>query len=233
MRKCVGRALAMGALALAMVAGTSGNALAVPFTITSNLTGDFRTNNPDNLLVHVTITGDTTSNLTQWIVDLDSPVAHPDMKLGVFAFNVLGGSFNDFTFRNVSPSSWTFASANNVPGSGGADFLLEANDPPGNGNNVTNAVPLMFTLEYELGNWDPSMLLNAPLSTGGGIPNPGAQLGAHLQSLSTAGCSGCSNSGFASGNYGGPPPTTAVPEPTSLLLMGIGLGATVLTRRRS
>ena len=201
---------------------------AVPFTITSQLTGDFRADNPDNLFVNVTITGDTTSNVTYWVVDIDSP-AHPDARLGVFAFS-LDTLFTDVTFSNFSPLSWSISPGTNVPGSGGADFVFEANDPAGQGNNVTNSTNLTFNATLATGNWTTALFTSAPLATGGGIPSPGAQLGAHLQSLSTSGCSGCSDSGFASGNYSG---STQVPEPTGLLLMGLGLAVAGLRARRT
>src|SRR5690606_9610591 len=96
-------------------------AQAVPFTIGAQLTGDPRLNNPDNLIVDVTITGDTTTNQAFWRVDLNS-TAHPNIKLGAFFFN-LAGSAGDYTFSNFSPSAWSISTpANNAQGSGGADF---------------------------------------------------------------------------------------------------------------
>ena len=205
-------------------------ASAAPFTLSTTLTGDFRADNPDNLFINVTVTGDTTSNVVNWVVDINSPL-HPNAVLDVFAFN-LAVDTSLVTFSNFSPSSWSIgSSADNVPGSGGADFYFEANDPPGRTNNVTNAVNLSFSATLSSGTWDPSLFLNAPLTTGGGIPAPGAQLGAHLRSLSTSGCSGCSDSGFATGAW--TPTTTSVPEPMTLLVYGMGLiGASTFWRRR-
>ena len=86
MRKSISKLLVAAAVAVVGLAGAP-QAEAVPFTVTSVLTGDFRASNPDNLLVNVTITGDTTSNVTNWLVDLDM-AAHPSARLGVFAFNI-------------------------------------------------------------------------------------------------------------------------------------------------
>ena len=128
-------------------------------------------------------------------------------------------------------------SGNNVPGSGGADFRFETNDPAGSSNNVTNSQSLTFTAELNsifggVNNWSSANFLTAALSTGGGIPGAGAQMGAHLQSLSTVGCPGCSDSGFASGNYE-TPQTSQVPEPTTLMLVGLGLAAAGVRRARA
>jgi hypothetical protein len=229
----VRRFVKIAAVAVIAALATAPRAEATPFTVYSQLTGDFRTGNPDGLLVNVTITGDTTSNVTNWLVDLDMAAVHPSARLGVFAFNVSTEWFQYVTFSNFSPASWTMTSGNNVPGSGGADFRFETNDPAGSSNNVTNSQSLSFTatLNSSFGGtqtWSEANFLNAALSTGGGIPDPGAQMGAHIQSLSTAGCTGCSDSGFASGNY-----TSRVPEPTTLLLMGLGLTAATFGRRRA
>jgi hypothetical protein len=235
--RSISRFLTVAAATALVGLATAPRAEAVPFTLNSTLTGDFRTGNPDGLVVNVTITGDTTSNQTQWLVDLDMAASHPNARLGVFAFNVASEWHQYVTFSNFSPSSWTMTSGNNVPGSGGADFRFETNDPAGSSNNVTNSQSLTFTatLNSLFGGtqtWSTANFLNAALSTGGGIPDPGAQLGAHIQSLNTAGCTGCSDSGFASGNYG-TTPTSPVPEPTTLLLMGLGLAAAGIRRARS
>jgi hypothetical protein len=204
-------------------------AQAVPFLVTTDLTGDFRLENPDNLVVHVTVSGDTTSNLTQWTIDLDSPL-HPDLHLHGFFFNLANPAGTSLTFLNFGPAAWSIAaSSSGAPGSGGARFQFEGLDPPGRGNNVTNLTSLTFTAMLNGGLWDPSMLTTAPLSTGGGIPDPGAQMGAHLRSAVAPCDSGCSDSGFVSGGF---TPST-VPEPTTLVLTGLGfLGAAAIARRR-
>ena len=79
--------LLVAAVAAVVALASAPQAEAVPFTVTSVLTGDARPDNPDNLFVNVTITGDTTSNVTNWLVDLDSP-AHSSARLGSFAFNI-------------------------------------------------------------------------------------------------------------------------------------------------
>jgi hypothetical protein len=202
---------------------------AVPFLLTTDLTGDFRAENPDNLLVHVTVSGDTTSNLTQWTVDLDSSL-YLNLTLGGFFFNLANPTGTSLTFLNFSRASWAVeATTQNAQGSGGAIFEFRASDPPGSSNNVTNSTSLTFTARLNGGLWDPSMLLNAPLSDGGGIPDPGAQMGAHLRSAIAPCSSGCTDSGFASGSF---QPPTSVPEPTTLLLSGLGLIGAAMARRR-
>lgn len=215
-------------LALSLIAVP--HAEAVPFVLTTDLTGDARLENPDNLIVHVTVLGDTTSNLTQWTIDLDSPL-HPDLRLGGFFFNLANPADTSVTFSNFSLSAWSIASTTqNAQGSGGAVFEFRALDRPGSANNVTNNVSLTFTAQLNGGLWDPDYLILAPLSRGGGIPDPGAQLGAHLQSAIAPCSTGCTDSGFASGNFGNPPPVS-VPEPTTTAL-GLGVVGLTASRRR-
>jgi hypothetical protein len=226
------KAFAGALIALSLIVGSPSRVEAVPFTITSTLTGDIRPQNPDNILINVTITGDTTSNLTNWVLDLNSP-AHPNMNLGAFFFN-LAVNPTLLSFSNFSPSAWNIQiDRNNANGSGGARFQFEAQDPPQSSNNVTNSTNLTFTARLSSGNWSSALFTDAPLSDGDAISDPGAQLGAHLRSLSTAGCSTCNtDSGFAAGNYS-TPPSTSVPEPGSLMLVGLGLVAAAASRRRS
>lgn len=216
------------ALALAGIVCAS-PAQAIPFEITSQLIGDARQANPDGLVVDVTITGDTTSNVVSWLIDLNSP-QHPDMKLHEFYFNVSGNAA-DYSFSNFSPVSWTIQTNDVVKGAGagGATFMFELINPPGQPKiNVTNNVSLSFDMTRP-GNFAPIDFLNAlTTNTTAGT----GQLGAHLQSLNKLGTN--ATSGFAVGNYEQQTViiTHSVPEPGVLLLMGSGLVGVALMRRR-
>lgn len=204
-------------------------AQATPYTLTAQLVGDVRADNPDNLFVDVTITGDTTSNQAFWTIDINSPL-HPDIKLDEFYFNMVGDA-SAYSFSGFDPTGWTITSPASVQGAGGTSFIFETGDPAGapNALDVTNTQNLTFTMTYSLGNLTEAMFTGATTAISNDAGS--GQLGAHLQSLSVAGCSGCSDSGFAFGNYvsggGGD-----VPEPLSLALVGIGALALVRARRR-
>lgn len=218
---------ALTALTLAAAASSASAAIMV----SSTLTGDPRLANPDGLIVNVTVDWDGTSDTTAiWTVDLNSPL-HASAKLGTFAFNLTGAPSN-YTFSGFNPSGWSITSpASNVPGGGGIDFVFEADDPPGSGNNVTNTQALVFTATLGSGFWSTSLF--GPVSTSNDATLGGGVFGAHLQSL-TVSSTTCptlrctSDSGFVLGSPGS---TTSVPLPGTVLLMGLGLMALSVVRR--
>lgn len=234
--------MSMLAAAFGMVMG---GAFATPISIVSTLTGDGRPTNPDNLIVDVTITGDTTSNVVSFKFDINSPL-HPNAKLDEFYFNVLGNAA-DFSFSGFSPTDWDVSSPASVQGGGGGfSFLFEALDPvgPPNAADVTNSVDLLFTMTKSTGNFTAADFLSAASTCSTDTALGCGQLGTHLQSLTVAQGSGLSDSGFALGNYSSSTSSTSstsgqtsgnIPEPSSSGLVFLGLGlvaASFWTRRR-
>ncbi len=206
------------------------------FILTTSLTGDPRPGNPDELIVDITI--DVMDDMANWEIDINSP-EHPNIKLHEFYFNMAGAA-GDYSFSDFSPSAWSVQSpANNAAGSGSADFIFKASDPPpGPPVEVNNTVLLTFKMTKLTGNFVFDDFSTAATSVSNDTVLGEGQLGAHLQSLTvnstTCPGGGCSDSGFAFGDYPDDPtvPPTQTPEPSLLGLLGLGLLGLAFSRRR-
>lgn len=207
---------------ISALAGVVPSAQAASFSVVGQLTGDIRPENPDNLFVDVTI--DVSGVQANWTVDINSPL-HPSIKLDEFYFNLAHLGAADVGFSAFNPAGWDVTSPATVQGAGGASFMFSALDPSGppNADDVTNLQDLTFIATLNRA-WTLEDFLDAVAAESNDAGY--GQMGAHLQSLSIAGCTGCGDSGFAFGNYeeegGGGGGGGETPEPAMLALMGIG-----------
>ena len=218
------RQLVTLALAVGMWVGVAPPVGAEPILLSATLAGDGRLENPDDLSVLVTITGDTTSNVAHWIVDLTMNGAHAAAALHEFYFNLLGGS-TDYTLSTLSAATWGLTTdVASARGSGNGDFMFELKGP---NNTVTNSVSLSFDLTKNEGLFTLADFLLAPDACSRDAALGCGDLGAHLGSLSTE--AGLSDSGFALGNYG----VAQAPEPGIVALFGLGVAGLVARRRHN
>jgi hypothetical protein len=207
---------------LAIVALFCGGSIAsaTPINLTVVLTGDPRPANPDGLEVVVTVTGDTTSSVTYWTVDLTMNTEYPSARLDEFGFNLLGLAsqyqFGDFSLPYTPVGG-------NLNGSGGTTFLLTLDDPSGNSRDATNLTSLSFTVT-KTSNFTLNDFLLAPVSCSNDTFLGCNQLGAHLVALAGGA------SGVATGNY--TPPSASVPEPSAMAFIGAGLLFAAAWQRR-
>jgi hypothetical protein len=196
-------------------------ASADPISFQTRLTGDARLDNPDGLKVLVSILGDADdATITKWTVDLVMDDTYPNARLDEFGFNLVAPA-SQYSVLDSGPS-YTAATHDKLQGYGGgnAKFLLTLDDPIGSENDATNIKSLTFTLKKTTA-FALTDFLNAPSVCSNELGCN--QMAAHIVGLASGA------GGIAIGDYDDVAP---VPEPASLVLLGSGVVAVAVARRR-
>jgi hypothetical protein len=171
-RSLPSKILRVSLFAFVVLFGSRASVWAVPIGINATLTGDPRLSNPDNLNLLVSVTGDTTSNVTSWTVDLDMAAAHPNARLGEFGFNLVGAA-TDYTINPLSLNlPYSIDTNDKLQGSGNAFFLFTLTNPTGNVNDASNAVSLSFMLTAGAGETDSGVALGSYGEKPTTVPEP-------------------------------------------------------------
>ena len=221
---------------LAMAAMLPGLAVAGPIdSVNTVLYGDPRTGNPSGIELGVSGVQDgANESVFDFVVDFTGTNYHTDAKLLEFYFNVDPNDATQWVVSNVTAGYNVVTPATVQGGGNNSGFLFELDQQPPSGSGV----PLEFTLQYLGGeimeeNFGNALdwVSNDPALTEG-------QLGAHIGNLfvdaNTCPQGGCSDSGFAVGDWGdgGVVNPQSVDAPSNLALLALGLIGLVVSRKK-
>ena len=204
--------------------------------VSTTLSGDPRPGNPDGIEIGISGTQDGANEDTfDFVIDFTGPmgVIHPDAKLLEFYFNLSPDDASQWVVSDVT-AGWDWATPATVQGGGNnTGFLFELTDVM-----QPTPIPLEFTLTYLAGEITSDNFEFAPDWVSNDSALTEGQLGAHIGGLAvndiTCPQGGCSDSGFAVGDWGtsGGPDPQDVDAPANFALMALGLIALALHRRK-